>query len=287
MPPSLRLLSRSSIRPTRARRAPSTGVIFEGDTVFIPNVSAYLGDTAPFNGFLTLFGQFFDHGLDLVSKGGSGTVYIPLQPDDPLYVPGSPTNFMVLTRATNQPGDDGMLGTADDVHEHANETTPWVDLNQVYTSNPSHQAFLREYVLVEGKPVATGRMLEGANGGPPTWADIKAQAANLLGIELTDADVLRVPAVLTDLYGEFIRDADGMLQLVTAAGPISGNLADPVAASQAVSAGRAFLNDIAHNAVPVLVDHDANPSTPPVLAPDTDSDTGNAVAVDARGNNTA
>ncbi len=62
------------------------GVEFEGDSVLIPNVSADLGDTAPFNGFFTLFGQFFDHGLDLVTKGGSGTVYIPLQPDDPLYV---------------------------------------------------------------------------------------------------------------------------------------------------------------------------------------------------------
>jgi hypothetical protein len=29
------------------------------------------------------FGQFFDHGLDLVDKG-PGTVYIPLQADDPL-----------------------------------------------------------------------------------------------------------------------------------------------------------------------------------------------------------
>lgn len=141
------------------------GLTIEGDTVVIPNVSADLGDTAPFNGFFTLFGQFFDHGLDLVSKGGSGAVYIPLQPDDPLYVPGSPTNFMVLTRAQNQPGADGVLGTADDVHEHTNETTPFIDLNQVYTSNPSHQVFLREYAMVDGKPVATGRMLEGAMGG--------------------------------------------------------------------------------------------------------------------------
>ena len=47
------------------------------------------GLSAPFNSWFTLFGQFFDHGLDLVNKGGSGTVFIPLQPDDPLYVPGS------------------------------------------------------------------------------------------------------------------------------------------------------------------------------------------------------
>ena len=38
---------------------------------------------------MTFFGQFFDHGLDLVTKGGNGTVYIPLQPDDPLVDPGA------------------------------------------------------------------------------------------------------------------------------------------------------------------------------------------------------
>ena len=27
---------------------------------------------------MTIFGQFFDHGLDLVAKGGNGTVYVPL-----------------------------------------------------------------------------------------------------------------------------------------------------------------------------------------------------------------
>ncbi|WP_220359000.1 peroxidase family protein, partial [Rhizobium cauense] len=263
------------------------GVTMEGDSVLIPNVSADLGDTAPFNGFFTLFGQFFDHGLDLVSKGGSGTVYIPLHPDDPLYVPGSPTNFMVLTRAQNQPGADGIIGTADDVREHTNETTPWIDLNQVYTSNPSHQVFLREYVLVDAKPVATGHMLEGINGGPPTWADVKAQALNILGIELTDRDVLRVPAVATDLYGEFVRGANGFPQLVTSTGSIEGDLTNPAEASSALSAGRAFLNDIAHTAAPVFADTDGDPTTLPALMPDDDLVAGNAVPVDNRGNNLA
>ena len=39
---------------------------------------------------MTFFGQFFDHGLDLITKGGNGTVFVPLQPDDPLYVAGQP-----------------------------------------------------------------------------------------------------------------------------------------------------------------------------------------------------
>ena len=114
---------------------------------YIPNVTPDFGLTAPFNAWMTFFGQFFDHGLDLVTKGGSGTIFIPLKPDDPLYVPGSPTNFMVETRATNLPGPDGVLGTADDIHEQENTTTPFVDQNQTYTSHPSHQVFLRAYQL--------------------------------------------------------------------------------------------------------------------------------------------
>ena len=76
----------------------------DGDNVHLPNTSPDVGLSAPFNSWFTLFGQFFDHGLDLVNKGGSGTVFIPLQPDDPLYVAGSQTNFMVLTRATVSAG---------------------------------------------------------------------------------------------------------------------------------------------------------------------------------------
>ncbi|WP_457585094.1 peroxidase family protein [Ensifer canadensis] len=268
----------------------SHGVTMDGDNVFIKNIAADLGDTASFNGFMTIFGQFFDHGLDLTAKGGSGNVIIPLQPDDPLYVPGSPTNFMVLTRATNDavhPGADGQVGTSDDIRDHRNETTPWIDLNQVYTSNPSHQVFLREYALVDGKPVATGQMLEGANGGPPTWADIKAQARELLGIELSDLNVHSVPLLVTDLYGEFVRGDNGLPLMVTASGPVEGNLQAPISGLTSLSAGRAFLNDIAHNAVPSApVDHDRDPTTAPVaILPDADDVTGNPIIPNAFGVN--
>ena len=40
---------------------------------FIPNVTPDAGLSAPFNAWMTFFGQFFDHGLDLVTKGGNGT----------------------------------------------------------------------------------------------------------------------------------------------------------------------------------------------------------------------
>ncbi|MCJ8240724.1 peroxidase family protein [Peteryoungia algae] len=254
----------------------SHGVEMDGNNVFIKNIAADLGDTASFNGFMTIFGQFFDHGLDLTTKGGAGSVYIPLQPDDPLYDPNSFTNFMVLTRATNSPGADGELGTADDVRDHTNETTPWIDLNQVYTSNPSHQVFLREYVLVGGKPVATGHMLESATGGPPTWKDIKVQAETILGIKLHDMNVHAVPAIVTDLYGEFVRGENGFPLLLTPEGPVEGdpeNLAD---AMQAVPAGRAFLNDIAHEAAPGTYDLDGNPNNgfSGLLRPDSDTTLG-------------
>jgi Ca2+-binding RTX toxin-like protein len=53
----------------------------------------------PYSGWTTLFGQFFDHGLDFLKKGADGIVMVPLEPGDPLYVEGSRTNFMVASRS--------------------------------------------------------------------------------------------------------------------------------------------------------------------------------------------
>jgi Animal haem peroxidase len=125
---------------------------------------------APSNAWFTFFGQFFDHGLDLVTKGGQDIIFIPLQPDDPLYVAGSPTNFMVETRATNvsvEPGLDGILGTADDIHNNQNTTTPFIDQNQTYTSHPSHQVFLRAYQLLNVYPDALARWPRDLARSPP------------------------------------------------------------------------------------------------------------------------
>ncbi|NYT45449.1 heme peroxidase [Alcaligenaceae bacterium] len=216
-------------------------------TYQFPNISPDIGDSAPFNGLFTLFGQFFDHGLDLVPKAGNGTIFIPLKADDPLYVPGSPANFMAMSRATLEPD---------------NITTPWVDQNQTYTSDPSHQVFLREYVLVEGRPVATGHLLEGARG-LATWADVKAQAREVLGIELTDADVGNIPMLRVDPYGNFIPNSDGYPQIVLGLGPdgipntdddevISGTPGAPASTAMAVRVDHAFLDDIAHAAVPIM-----------------------------------
>lgn len=259
--------------------------VTNADLALIQNQSPDIGLSPSFNGFMTFFGQFFDHGLDLVPKGGNGNVYIPLMPDDPLYVPGSPTNFMVISRI--QPNA-------------INITTPFVDQNQTYTSHPSHQIFLREYATdpVTGFTVATGRLLSSANGGLPTWADVKAQAADLLGIQLLDKDVLSVPLLATDEYGRFIRGPNGFVQIVTTTGLVEANPNDNGGAgtllpSNTVPAGTAFLDDIAHTAVPgTLADHDNNPLTPDVvIGPDAGNTIGLNVdpnfPVDSRGRNLA
>ena len=68
---------------------------------------------------------------------------------------------MVLTRAQNQPGPDGILGNADDIQNASNTDSPWVDQSQTYTSHASHQVFLRDYDMVAGAPVANGKLLGG------------------------------------------------------------------------------------------------------------------------------
>ncbi|MGA9525347.1 MAG: peroxidase family protein [Myxococcaceae bacterium] len=230
-------------------------------TCFIANVAPDQGLSAPFNTMFTFFGQFFDHGLDLVPKGDVHVV-VPLQPDDPLFVPGSPTNFMVLSRAINQPGPDGVLGTADDIHEAKNITTPFVDQNQTYTSHPSHQVFLRAYDDdLTNPPLPTGLLIDGAGGNIGNWAEVKAQALTKLGIQLVDQDVFNVPLILTDPYGHFIPGPNGFPQLVLrTGGTAEGNPSAPLAAASAVPTGHGFLDDIAFRAVPG-----------PGLAPDSDA----------------
>ena len=244
-------------------------------SLVIPNVAPDEGISAPFNSWMTLFGQFFDHGLDLVAKTSTSKVYIPLLPDDPLYVEGGNSNFMVVTRTTP---------------DAPNLTTPLVDQNQTYTSHASHQVFLREYSGVAGAAVSTGHLLEGSAGGLATWADIKAQSVSMLGITLDDRHIHEVPMVVADAYGEFVRSptgyamvavsvtlSDGTTVNAHASGKAGGlNLFNitatdlvgfsapvgtTVSAISAYGTGHAFLDDIAHTAAPAFVDLDRNPAT--------------------------
>jgi hypothetical protein len=253
------------------------------DLATIPNQSPDIGLSPGFNSWMTFFGQFFDHGLDLVTKGSNGTVYIPLTADDPLYdkgadhiannvvdaffvsdptlvppgaplpaVSGVPSAWQAFyatdpaDRASYPPGSfspaltatpsawavkfnddgagaDGLFSTADDkpnfmaltratvtldangVPQTENTTTPWIDQNQTYTSNASHQVFLREYTKINLgdanglHTVATGRLIDGtaasgsSAGAIGNWGEVKAQAIEMLGIKLSDHDVNNVP----------------------------------------------------------------------------------------------
>lgn len=253
-------------------------------TLVVENVAPDAGLSSPFNSWMTLFGQFFDHGLDLVEKGGFGTVYIPLQPDDPLYVPGGNSNFMVITRST-----------LDANGNPTNLVTPFVDQNQTYTSNASAQVFHREYemrfdaTLGYEVPYATGRLLNGAGGGLATWADIKLQARDKLGIELDDFDIHNIPELVVDPYGNFIRGANGFPQVVMSFGPplvaASGTPSSPVDASLAQKTGHAFLDDIAHNANPGEFDADPSPTGVNMQreTPDADSDISTAADLQPNG----
>jgi Ca2+-binding RTX toxin-like protein len=265
-------------------------------TLFIPNVTTDVGLSPPYNSVFTFFGQFFDHGVDQTVKSGK-SVFIPLKDDDPLVagpdhifgnaddLPAS-QRFMVLTRAQNQPGPDGILGNADDIQDATNTDSPWVDQSQTYTSHSSHQVFVREYSLVAGKPVDTGKLLgdpdraPAANGdtGMATWASVKKQAALKLGLQLVDTDATNIPMLAADPYGNFIPGAHGLPQYVTASGLVEGVLDDPATTdvNEAIKApadvkhfDTPFLTDLAHNADPSPVDC-THRGAPPV-APDPDA----------------
>ncbi|WP_326968254.1 peroxidase family protein [Arthrobacter sp. CG_A4] len=272
------------------------------ETLFVPNVTTDVGLSPPYNSMFTLFGQFFDHGVDQTVKGG-GTVFVPLKADDPLiagpdHVVGNADDlnpnlrFMVLTRGQNQAGPDGVAGdnpatpadeSADDIQNATNTDSPLVDQSQTYTSHPSHQVFLREYINnSDSKPVSTGKLLGGVAGpsanGMATWATVKSQAAIFLGLKLEDKDVTNIPMIAADPYGKFIPGLNGLPQYVTATGLVEGNIAAPVPVPANVRYfDTPFLTDIAHNADPSPQDTDNNPGTPRV-APLPDAD--NAASAD-------
>src|SRR6476661_186846 len=289
----------AALFPVRSQGNPASAVVCtapntpvnctpEHKTLDIPNVTTDVGLSPPYNAWFTFFGQFFDHGVDQTVKSG-GTVFVPLKADDPLVTVGPDDipntgdevppdqRFMVLTRAQNQPGPDGILQdnpntpadeSADDIQNANNTDTPWVDQSQTYTSHSSHQVFLREYQMnAANRPVDTGKLLHGLAAGQTypgspdmtegesTWASVKLQAATKLGMRLQDKDVTNVPMVAADPYGNFIPGpARGLPQYVTATGLVEGNLAAPVPApANVLHFDTPFLTDVAHNADPGTV----------------------------------
>nr|WP_244448768.1 peroxidase family protein [Bosea sp. LC85] len=113
--------------------------IFEGlDPRNISNILGVQEADLPKNGndaniFFMAFGQYFDHGLDFLPKGGNGTVRIGA-PGNGAPGSGNPAD---LTRGT-------VDSIVDGVPQHINRTSPFADQNQAYGSNGLVGQFLRE-----------------------------------------------------------------------------------------------------------------------------------------------
>ena len=97
--------ARPSPVPTPADQGLATpvGCVPAHQTLDIPNVTTDVGLSPPYNSLFTIFGQFFDHGLDKITNGGNGTVFVPLKADDPLI--GRPAGPATPTSASwSSPG---------------------------------------------------------------------------------------------------------------------------------------------------------------------------------------
>ncbi len=102
---------------------------------------------APVNSWFGIFGQFFDHGLDLIGKGGNGKVTIMLETTDPLYrAPGTlgvddPGNTKITISRATIAGND-----ANGDPNYINHTSPFIDQSQTYGSDEQITNLLREWV---------------------------------------------------------------------------------------------------------------------------------------------
>lgn len=118
--------------------------------------------------------------------------------------------------------------------ESFNLTSPFIDLSQNYGSDKSRTFFVREYLseaewrtsignqtaeatltdLTTGRLANAGATVNGElDAGMANWATIKANAAKV-GIILHDADIMAVPLVAFDAFGDNVLGPDGMPRLV-------------------------------------------------------------------------
>jgi len=140
-------------------------------------VQAQNPGVAATNGFFAIFGQFFDHGLDFVGKGGNTDaagktvkITIPLDVNDPLYgvigQDGRPTTSITISRATVDHVDEAGVA------KYVNHTSPFIDQSQTYGSHNQVTQILREWVEDPNNPgtfIAGARLLDGNKN--VTWTD--------------------------------------------------------------------------------------------------------------------
>jgi Ca2+-binding RTX toxin-like protein len=173
------------------------------------------------SGIFAMFGQYFDHGLDFINKGGNVTngqsakVVIPLSPSDPLYDPAKGVTSITISRATvadpNKAGAD---------RSYINRTSAYADLGQVYGSDQQINQMLREWVADPNNP---GKYIAGAgmfNGQSlkNAWEFVQADGSSTLTKEtVTTLKELRAHLLATgrddlswgDLQNLRVRDSQG------------------------------------------------------------------------------
>ena len=275
-------------------------------TLFIPNVTTDVGLSPPYNSIFTFFGQFFDHGVDQTVKSGS-IVAIPLRDGRPAARRSGPH-----PRQCGRPSAAAALHGPHAGPEPARHASPratsrrrrtptrrWSTRARPTRRTPSHQLFLREYNLVGGRPVDTGKLLGdparaklGPDGLPGTADDPRRRIPTAtpacrrggrsrtrprlkLGILLKDTDVTNIPMMDIDPYGNYIPGpARGLPQIVTASGLVEGNITTPVEVpANARHFDTPFVTDIAHNA-------DPTPTPPRTAPPAPDSETPTRIETD-------
>jgi len=208
-----------------------------------PNTEWFIGATnpgvAPVNGWFVLFGQFFDHGLDFVGKGGDGTkITITLAPDDPMYgvidpTSGRPATKIVISRA------DVSGFTENGTPQWINHTSPYIDQSQTYGSHAELTALLREWVRdpVSGNWKPGMNVLDGATSTP--WTNGWGEMTNATLPTLNELRAHLIATDRDDLSWEDVlnlraRDASG--QVVDADAGVAG--------IQALATGAALLLDM-------------------------------------------
>ena len=169
---------------------------------------------------------------------------------------------MVLTRGTNQPGADGVLGTADDVQDATTPTRRGSTRARPTPRTPRTRSSCASTSTTPPRPGRTGKLLSDRADGEAmaTWATIKAQAATKLGLQLVDTDVTNIPMIAADPYGNFIPGPQRPAAVRDRRRASSRATSPPPCRRPptCVRIDTAFLNDIAHNADPAP----QHPTTP-------------------------
>ncbi|MGZ8371285.1 MAG: peroxidase family protein, partial [Caulobacteraceae bacterium] len=160
----------------------------------------------PFGGssLLAYFGQYFDHGVDFIAKGQSGTSVI-----------GSGAFPLNASRGNIQPGTglnpDGIPDNGDEIPaEYINKASPFADLSQVYGSDNAVTDLLREWTDTPGGPVRSAYLLSGdldASGHHllPTLNAVRDNYRTMTdGGELTSADIANFDGTNQALLLDFI-----------------------------------------------------------------------------------